>query len=624
MTDNALPQPAATPALKGATAANLRRFRIGIASGLVLAFGGLVFVAVATVLAISIWSARENTLSLLQDKTQSTMRLILGNIDRHLQPAEDQLEYLAKKIETGEIDAGDDAEMTIFLTGALAATPDVRTLVLLRTDFTTVQVPVAPAARHDRPDNPAGLELATAILADAERRQGLYWAEVVRPPGERTTMINVRRPVRRNGEFLGLLAAGVEADHLSDLLDNDAYKLGGSAFILYDDEFVLAHPQMILGFPGLSPAQPLPRVDQIVDPVLAAYLRPGDIAGLNIEGRLSGSMNVRFLDTSEGEFVALFQKIDGYSDRPWTVVVYFPEAELTETIRRAAAAAIAGLAVLLVALIVAFVIARQLSAPIGRLAVSANQIKDLRLDGVKPLPASSFAELSDASSAFNSMIVGLRWFETYVPRTLVQRLIGQGDAAAGISADRSVTVLFTDIAGFTGQSEHMTAAETATFLNQHFSLLSQCVEAEGGTIDKFIGDALMAFWGAPEQQPDHAARACRAALSIRAAVKADNAARIATGKPPVRVRIGLHSGHAVVGNIGAPQRMNYTIVGDTVNVANRLEALAKTETPQDADDEVTILLSAATAEAAGTAIAPVKTGSFQIRGRSEAIDVFAL
>ncbi len=582
------------------------------------------FVAVAAVLAISIWSARENTLSLLQDKTQSTMRLILSDIDRHLQPAEDQLEYLAKKIEAGEIDSGDDAEMTTFMTGALAATPDVRILVLLRPDLSAIEVPVVSPTPQAQANIQAGLELARTILADAEKRQELFWAEVVRAPRERTTMINVRRPLRRDGRFLGLLAAGVEADRLSDLLDNVAYKLGGSAFILYDDGYVLAHPQMILGFPGLSPSQPLPRVDQIVDPVLAAYLRPSDNAGLDIEGRLSSSMNIRFLDTSEGEYIALFQQIDGYSDRPWTVVVYFPEAELTETIRRAAAAAIAGLAVLLIALIVAFIIARQLSAPIGRLAVSANQIKDLRLDGVKPLPTSSFAELSDASSAFNSMIVGLRWFETYVPRTLVQRLIGQGDTSAGISADRNVTVLFTDIAGFTGQSEHMTAGETATFLNHHFSLLSQCVEAEGGTIDKFIGDALMAFWGAPEYQPDHAARACRAALAIRAAVKADNAARIANGQPPVHVRIGLHSGHAVVGNIGAPQRMNYTIVGDTVNVANRLEALAKTETPSGADNEVAILLSAATASAAGSAMTPVKAGSFQIRGRSEEIEVFAI
>lgn len=624
MNDGVSRQKATTSALRGTEQPKLPRFRIGIASGLVLAFGGLVFVAVAAVLAISVWSARENTLSLLQDKTQSTMGLIISNIDRHLQPAEDQLEYLAKKIEAGEIDPDDDAEMTTFLTGALAGTPHVRTLVLLRPDLTTVEVPNSPLPPHAPANDQARLDLALTILADAERRQAPFWAEVVRPPRERTTMINVRRPLRRDGAFLGLLAAGVEADRLSDLLDNDAYKLGGSAFILYDDDYVLAHPQMILGFPDLSPSQPLPRVNQIADPVLAAYLAPVDRALLDIEGRLSGATSFRFLDTEENEYVALSRTIDGYSDRPWTVVVYFSEAELTETIRRAAAAAIAGLAVLLIALIVAFVIARQLSAPIGRLAVGANQIRDLKFDGVKPLPASSFAELSDASTAFNSMIVGLRWFETYVPRTLVQRLIGQGDAGAGASIDREVTVLFTDIVGFTGQSERMSAGETATFLNHHFSLLSQCVEAEGGTIDKFIGDALMAFWGAPEQQPDHAVRACRAALAIRAAVKADNAQRTADGRRPVHVRIGLHSGHVVVGNIGAPQRMNYTIVGDTVNVANRLEALAKTETPPGVDGEVAILLSAATAAAADTTATPVKAGSFQIRGRSEEIDVFAI
>jgi class 3 adenylate cyclase len=121
----------------------------------------------------------------------------------------------------------------------------------------------------------------------------------------------------------------------------------------------------------------------------------------------------------------------------------------------------------------------------------------------------------------------------------------------------------------------MPAAEIADFLNHHFALVAKCVEAEGGTVDKYIGDSVMAFWGAPEPQPDHTERACRAAIGVSIALKSDNMARKREGKPPVRVRIGVHTGEVVVGNIGAPGRINYTIVGDTVNAASRLEQLCK-------------------------------------------------
>ena len=172
----------------------------------------------------------------------------------------------------------------------------------------------------------------------------------------------------------------------------------------------------------------------------------------------------------------------------------------------------------------------------------------------------------------------------------------------------------------------MSANGTASFLNHHFALLSQCIEDEGGTIDKFIGDAVMAFWGAPEELPDHAARACRAALAIRAAIAANNARRHADGEHAIRLRIGLHTGEVIVGNIGAPGRINYTIVGDAVNTANRLEQLGKEIGDQDA--EVTIVVSQATVsalgDAAGDAIAPIAAGTHRVRGREEEIAVYQL
>src|SRR5437899_6455746 len=125
--------------------------------------------------------------------------------------------------------------------------------------------------------------------------------------------------------------------------------------------------------------------------------------------------------------------------------------------------------------------------------------------------------------------------------------------------------MFTDIVGFTAACEKLTAREVAEYINHHLALVAACVEQEGGTIDKFIGDAVMAFWGAPGRIENPAASACRAAVAIQRALAADNKSRIAAGQKPVRVRMGIHIGPVVVGDIGAPNRINYTIVGDVVN-----------------------------------------------------------
>jgi adenylate cyclase len=207
-----------------------------------------------------------------------------------------------------------------------------------------------------------------------------------------------------------------------------------------------------------------------------------------------------------------------------------------------------------------------------------------------------FREIDSAMAAFNSMIGGLRLFATYVPRSLVGRLMSLQGSSGLRPEEREVTVLFTDIAGFTEMSRRLTPLRLAAFLNRHFGLLGRAIEAEGGTIDKYIGDSVMAFWGAPDRQADHAERGCRAALAMAEALRADNARRARKGRAPIRLRIGLHSGPAIVGNIGAPGRINYTLVGDTVNVAQRLEQLGKEHAH---GQEATIVASRAVLERAG-------------------------
>ena len=210
---------------------------------------------------------------------------------------------------------------------------------------------------------------------------------------------------------------------------------------------------------------------------------------------------------------------------------------------------------------------------------------------------------------------GLAWFETYVPRRLVGQLMANPSPDVVASRQIEVTVLFTDIVGFSRLAEQLDAAHAASLLNQHFELLAGCVGETDGTVDKFLGDGMMAFWGAPVPQPDHAARAVRAALLIRDRLRAID------GFPPLRLRLGLHTGPALVGNIGARDRLNYTLVGDTVNVTQRLEQLGKEIAP---DDTIVILASAATAAHASGLCEVEALGPRQLRGRDETVEVFRL
>ncbi|MPY71076.1 MAG: hypothetical protein GEU92_13425 [Alphaproteobacteria bacterium] len=140
-------------------------------------------------------------------------------------------------------------------------------------------------------------------------------------------------------------------------------------------------------------------------------------------------------------------------------------------------------------------------------------------------------------------------------------------------------------------------------------------------MDKYIGDSIMAFWGAPAPAEDHVQRACRAALSIRRAIALDNERRSVRGETPVRVGVGIHTGAAIAGNIGAPGRINYTLVGDTVNIAQRLEELTK---HYGMADSVEILISAEVSVRLGPGFVRSLRGSHELRGRHGAVEVSRL
>ena len=308
----------------------------------------------------------------------------------------------------------------------------------------------------------------------------------------------------------------------------------------------------------------------------------------------------------------------------WTLGLKLERAIVGQEVDRLIKTTFVGVGILLLAILLGFLFARRLNKQIGQLVRAAGSLTELEIADAPRVPDSRIRELSEAARAFNRMTAALRLFEIYVPKQLVLRMMHGNETTESIE-ERVLTVMFTDIRGFSTIAEHMDAPEIAALLNEHFDMLAEPIEAEGGTVDKYIGDAIMAFWGAPEHLPDHAARALRAAAEIQRRVRADNARRSAAGQPEIAIRVGIHTGPVVVGNIGSRNRINYTSVGDAVSIASRIDSLAK----EVAQDETCIVLVSgktrdrATAHANSEyALAPL--GAHEIRGREGTVEIFRL
>jgi len=261
--------------------------------------------------------------------------------------------------------------------------------------------------------------------------------------------------------------------------------------------------------------------------------------------------------------------------------------------------------------------------PLRRLRLGVERLRDGDLSA--RVPPTSHDEVGELTRAFNEMGDSLRQsqrvetaFGRYVNDFVLNQLLEgpEEDVLGGI--EREVTILFCDIRGFTHLSEDMEARKVMALLHEVFQLVSDRILERGGTIDKFIGDSVMAYFGAPVQQPDHAVQAVTAAGDILRSMQERNRPAREGRDPklvPVEVGIGIHTGKVVVGNIGSDRRTDYTVIGDAVNVAHRLEKLAR---PAE------VLVSEVVQRAARAQHRLRFEGERQLSGREEPVHVYSL
>lgn len=418
------------------------------------------------------------------------------------------------------------------------------------------------------------------------------------PIGERPS-IAFAGPIDVYQERQGVLAIIIEYARLARFLAQLEVGRTGMAFIFDGDGELVAAPDKEADELHLA------RGEQKLLPLAQAALAKSGKDGSNQTWRSRLA-----LDSAAYEVALSPLPFPG-----WRLATVIPEAEFLGPVETTLQRLIVGLAVgaVLAALASAILARSIITAPLSRVVGEIRHVETFALELVRRHP-SRLKEIASLSGAIAEMAAGLSAFRKFIPADLVRALLRQGVEAKPGGTIQELSVMFIDIAGFTGLSERM-GDRIVPLLSRYLDLASEAIVANGGTIDKFIGDAVMAFWGAPQAQPDHAILCCRAAL---ACVRALNVSGLADdlGRP-LQIRIGINSGRMLVGNIGSELRLNYTVIGDAVNVASRLESANKTYGTQ-------ILVGERTESLARGAMITREINSIAVYGRKEGLSVYEL
>lgn len=406
---------------------------------------------------------------------------------------------------------------------------------------------------------------------------------------------------------VGVVAGDMLLDVTQDFLKQEQLTPSTVAFLFDDDDRILAHPKMSEML-GREVSGTIPR------------LRDTDMAGVikAIRAWRADGISEQFFSDSTGRlYAAAFQTIPHSGPAHLRVAVVAPVDEFFSNIlseRGRLFAFTLGFVALMVPIV--FLIGSLLSRSLRTLAEETDRIQRFE-PSVAPQVHSLIREIDELGHSVATMRTVTQTFSRFVPRRLVERLIETGTPLQLGGTRREVTLMFSDVVNFTEITETADPAQVMQYTSRYFAAMSNEIMNHSGTVDKFIGDAIMAIWNAPADDPDHAANACAAALAFQRANDNLNAVFEREGWPLYRTRIGLHSGEAVVGNIGSEDRMNYTVLGATVNLAARLEGLNK-------NYGTSILVSSALRLRAGSGFRFRSVDCISPKGFAEAFEIYEL
>ncbi|KAB1441455.1 adenylate/guanylate cyclase domain-containing protein [Pseudodesulfovibrio senegalensis] len=435
----------------------------------------------------------------------------------------------------------------------------------------------------------------------------IYMYSFSREPG-----ISVAR--RFDAEVPGVVALDISLAKLADFMDSQRVGKLGELTIFEPNGQVFVHPDtkaMLIsktknGNTSIVPATVPELGSPVLEKLYMAFL-----------SREAGSSTALPLTVNNVHYMGSVRALPESLGKPIYLAMAVPTREFTGPITAAGRKSmIASLIILALYIPLIIWVSRRITKPLNALMGHVDDVRHFRLD--KPIAVRThISELHRLGKAMETMRTTLRSFGRYIPRKLVKNMITLGIHPTLGGERRELTIFFSDIKDFTPMAETMAPEELTTTISEYFQKLGSRISNGGGTIDKYMGDAIMAFWNAPAHQPDHAERACLTALRCRRAAQRLNQQRAANGLPPLTTRFGLHTDEAVVGNVGSSDRMNFTVMGAAVNLASRLEGLNKYY-------GTTILVSETTARKAGDRFLFRTAGKVLPKGVSQPVAIAEL
>ncbi len=462
----------------------------------------------------------------------------------------------------------------------------------------------------------------------AQRARKGVWTDsypFVEPNGVTYPGLSLALPVYTGKRLAYVVTADFTSAKLCHFLEGIKVGQTGYAFVVDDrssgGHVLLAHPNSDLLLQKRGNTTELARIGQVNDSILreamGSIVKYRDKSGAYVGKVQVGSGSVTGPAGANDYFVsyARIHNIEGSPAPGLSIGTIIPAIELIGPFA-VHERTISGVGIIAISLglIVSWLISLAVSRPLQAAVRQLSDVGQMKFD-LPPLMGSVLIEVSELASSVEQMKVSLRSFSRYVPTDLVSRVLATGAEPVLGGEMRELTVHFCDIAGFTSVAEKMSPQELLQLLSECLGELSEEITLSGGTIDKYIGDSIMAFWGAPEPLPDHAATACRALL--RNCQRMDNLrTRLRERQlPPLYIRMALHTGTVLVGNIGSEHRLNYSVIGDTVNVASRLENLNRLY-------GTSILISDATRQAIGEKLIARPVDWVRVEGREGVLQIF--
>jgi adenylate cyclase len=397
---------------------------------------------------------------------------------------------------------------------------------------------------------------------DAEKTKGFIWSKayIFFSGDVKTLGITAASPVYRDNGLLGVVGIDMKLKSLSEFLKNQTIGNTGTAFIVNDAGDLIAHPTLASLQNQTSNKPKLKSVTEL----------PSWQAKAFAEFQKTGVKKFVFYDHNLS-YLASFKNIPGFEGKKWRIAVIVPEDDFVGELKRANIMTIQICAIILILgiMLITFY-SRQISKSLGKLVSVTTKIREFDLGETSPIHT-HIQEISYLAEAIYSMRMGLRSFQKYVPADLVRILVhkGMGDHIGG--SKKNITIFFSDIKSFTTIAEKIPPEALMQHLCDYFDAVSTIIRENSGNIDKYIGDAVMAFWNSPLPDDKHCYHACLSALKFQAKLSQLNKQWLEEGKPELPTRIGIHTGEAIVGNLGSSTRVNYTAIGDNINLASRLE-----------------------------------------------------